>query len=358
MTDIIAHYFRSRYISLVILMASMTLSSVKCSSDFQLYGPSSSSILGTKRTHCEMDKFVLASPLVIAAVYKDGIVVVATHTSHLYEPLLVEGATSTMDKEDGDSNNVLQDLPSSYKGPTRIEPIITRSTNDCNSTMLLSTAGWKIDCMELVEKCRSIVQSQQTRYGISKQILSSMDELGGMISSMLSHWLANCYVSESVRRYYVLGRCLKYILSAYVILIQGRLFLLSYKLFISIWPFLLKVRPLSCVGILASCSSKENMNLFFIDSTGSYRVRAFAIGNQSMLMNKKLRAIDFRQYVKEQAVERIIELITSLEDEKKEEGYGESHSIQMKKTSSKHALLEIATIDVNTGLVLRMRRKK
>jgi hypothetical protein len=149
-----------------------------------------------------MDRFVLASPLVVAAKYEDGIVVIATHTSHLYEPLLLE----VVDTNTIDSQEVVQTfpqvLPNNYKGPARIELIITRPTNnnDCSSTMLLCAAGWKIDCMELVEKCRAIVAAQQSRYGIHKQIVSSTHELGRMISSMLSHWLANCYVSESVRK--------------------------------------------------------------------------------------------------------------------------------------------------------------
>jgi hypothetical protein len=202
MVHLIEYLRRSRNTSVFTLVLSIFLAShsVSCSSDFRA---SSSSALGdTKRSHCEMDRFVLASPLVVAAKYKDGIVVIATHTSHLYEPLVLEELdTNTINSQDVVQASP-QVLPNNYKGPTRIELINTRSTNnnDCGSTMLLCAAGWKIDCMELVEKCRAIVAAQQSRYGIHKQIVSSTHELGSMISSMLSHWLANCYVSETVRK--------------------------------------------------------------------------------------------------------------------------------------------------------------
>lgn len=192
---------RGTYVIIVALSTILASHSVSCSSDFR----ASSSALGdTKRNHCEMDRFVLASPLVVAAEYKDGIVVIATHTSHSYEPLLLGVAESnTIDSHD-EIKTSPQVLPNNYKGPTRIDLILTRPTNvnDCSNTILLCAAGWKIDCMELVDKCRSIVTAQQSRYGIHKQIVSSSNELGKMISSMLCHWLANCYVSESVRKSY------------------------------------------------------------------------------------------------------------------------------------------------------------
>jgi hypothetical protein len=193
-------YLRTRCSYLIMVAVSTLLASISVSASSN-FRASSSALGDTKRNHCEMDRFVLASPLVVAAEYKDGIVVIATHTSHLYEPLLLGVTDSNAIDSHEEVKKSPQVLPNNYKGPTRIELILTRPTNvnDCSNTLLVCAAGWKIDCMELVDRCRSIVTAQQSRYGIHKQIVSSTNELGKMISSMLSHWLANCYVSESVR---------------------------------------------------------------------------------------------------------------------------------------------------------------
>jgi len=298
--------FQSRC-AFILVSTFVSLRSVHCSSEFTSAPPTLMSPTD-KRLHCEMNKFVLASPLIVAAVCEDGIVLVATHTSHLQEPLLMESP------KESDKREELQDLPNRYKGPTRIESIQIGRKQDA---VLLGTAGWKIDCMELVEKCRSIVQAQQARYGIDNQHLSNSDEVGCLIASMASQWLAHCYVSETVR-------------------------------------------PLSCVGILASCSvTTKRKNLYFIDATGSYRVRAFAIGNQSILVNKKLRTLEFTSYTREQAVQQIVELISTLqnngEKNDEEEHDGESQKLL---PLSKAAIMEIAALDAKTGAVVRMRRSR
>jgi 20S proteasome alpha/beta subunit len=92
------------------------------------------------------------------------------------------------------------------------------------------------------------------------------------------------------------------------------------------------------------------MSLYFIDCTGSYRVRAFAIGNQSIQVNKKLRGIDLQHHTKEQAIECIIQLLTSPEDD-------DANNEDTIKPLPKNTLFEIATMDITTGLVERMRRK-
>ena len=179
----------------------------------------------------------MASPLLLAAICSDGIAFVATHTAQSYEPLLVDCVIDSDDNCNNDEQNdlLLQDLPSSYKGPTRIESIMehlhtntntnTNTNTDeqrgtCNS-IGLATAGWRADCISLVDKCRSIVKTQQSRYGIYNQQLNTQqnsaaesagrsdretivdnyedDEMGYMISNMAYQWLAHCYVSETVR---------------------------------------------------------------------------------------------------------------------------------------------------------------
>lgn len=92
------------------------------------------------------------------------------------------------------------------------------------------------------------------------------------------------------------------------------------------------------------------MSLYFIDCTGSYRVRAFAIGNQSIQVNKKLRGIDLRHHTKEKAIESILQLLTSPKD------YDAKREDTIKPLPQ-NTLFEIATMDVTTGLVERIRRK-
>ncbi len=104
------------------------------------------------------------------------------------------------------------------------------------------------------------------------------------------------------------------------------------------------------MSLLASCSSQETMSLHFIDCTGSYQVRAFAIGHQSIQVNKKLRGIDLRHHTKEKAIECILQLLTSLDD-------NDAKMEDTIKPLPQNALFEIATMDATTGLVERMRRK-
>ena len=105
------------------------------------------------------------------------------------------------------------------------------------------------------------------------------------------------------------------------------------------------------------------MHLYFIDSTGSYPVRAFAIGNQSIQVNTKLRSVDFTNYTKEEGVQKLVKLITdtsSSEDEEMKQDEKDDSRIDQKKMTPlpKNTILEIATMDAKTGAFTRMRRNK
>lgn len=116
------------------------------------------------------------------------------------------------------------------------------------------------------------------------------------------------------------------------------------------------------MGILASCSAANNcLNLYFIDATGSYPVRAFAIGNQSIQVNRKLQSVDFTNYTKEEGVQKLLDLIATSSSETEQQRHEESSSSnndRLIKPLPKHTVLEIATMDAKTGAFVRMRRQK
>jgi hypothetical protein len=150
-------------------------------------------------------QFVSAAPLIVAAVCRDGVAVVAAHTSTEDEPLLYH-STSTLQDIDEDSNvenkdndsdedsssvqvgvNV-QDLPLDYGGPIRIHPI------DSFGTTLVS-AGWRSDCEILASRCRSIAASQLASMGPPA---TGSSLYGHLVSTELSLYMSQCAVSERV----------------------------------------------------------------------------------------------------------------------------------------------------------------
>jgi len=131
------------------------------------------------------DKFVLAAPLMVAAVCRDGIVIAAAHTSLDDEPLLYhcfsEGQQQKID-------HLFQDLPTNYGGPFRIQPI------DAYGTTLVCT-GWRADCENLVSRCRGLATIEINRFGKP----SSDHMYGRYLAIELSFYMAQCAVSERVR---------------------------------------------------------------------------------------------------------------------------------------------------------------
>jgi hypothetical protein len=144
-------------------------------------------------------QFVSAAPLIVAAVCRDGVAVVAAHTSTEDEPLLYhstldDSAVESKDSE-GDEHSVsigvkdVQDLPLDYGGPFRIHTI------DSFGTTLVS-AGWRSDCEVLANSCRSIAASQLASYG-PPDTGSSL--YGHFLATELSLYMSTCAVSERVR---------------------------------------------------------------------------------------------------------------------------------------------------------------
>jgi hypothetical protein len=164
-------------------------------------GSSASSALGGMEG---ASPFVAAAPLIVAAVCRDGVAVVAAHTSTEDEPLLyhstLDNSDSAVENKDSDENSVggiknVQDLPLDYGGPFRIHTI------DSFGTTLVS-AGWRSDCEVLANTCRSIAASQLASYGPPDTNGSSL--YGHFLAKELSLYMSTCAVSERVRNVYLM----------------------------------------------------------------------------------------------------------------------------------------------------------
>ena len=136
------------------------------------------------RAENECDRWVSASPIAIAALCEDGFAMVAAHTNHLDEPLLVRN--QNMD----DEKDLYSSLPDDYRGPFRIDRI------DGEGSCLI-TAGWKTDCTSLASKCRSIAASELSRYG-KNEILDISEGNIPVIAQRAALWLSQCCFSSNV----------------------------------------------------------------------------------------------------------------------------------------------------------------
>lgn len=170
----------------------------------RITGPKSNDLLplyGTKP-----DKFVASAPLIVAAVCQNGVVIIATHTSVLTEPLLMEesqdgndtqeqGAApiseSSDNSNDDDTSSITKlpkDVPLSFRGPFRIQSI-----DGFGSTLVC--AGWRTDGEHLAEKFRSLATAEANQFGEP----SNAHEYGRFLAEEASTWMAKCAVYESVR---------------------------------------------------------------------------------------------------------------------------------------------------------------
>jgi hypothetical protein len=155
--------------------------------------------------------FVSAAPLIVAAVCRDGVAVVAAHTSTEDEPLLYHSTLQDSDVENKDSDSDsdvhsvevggkdVQDLPLDYGGPFRIHTI------DSFGTTLVS-AGWRSDCEVLANSCRSIAASQLARMGPPDTAGSSL--YGHFLATELSLYMSTCSISERVRNWILYCICI------------------------------------------------------------------------------------------------------------------------------------------------------
>jgi hypothetical protein len=157
------------------------------------------------------DKFVSLAPLIVAAVCSDGIVMIATHTSYLQEPLLMRlpdnsqdnssflemsinttdtaiNSTQQQNTSEAASNVTLpRDVPLDFRGPFRIQSI-----DSVGSTLLC--AGWKTDGDWLTQTCRDLAESEIANFGPP----TTGSGYGRYIANEASFWMAQCAVSDQV----------------------------------------------------------------------------------------------------------------------------------------------------------------
>lgn len=219
--------------------------------------------LGAAGCTLTKDVFVRASPLSLAAVCSDGIILVAFHTAAAMEPLLIDAEEQTNCINESDSTNTVTEnlseddlskhlscfrgLPTTGSAPHRIQQL------DDNGTCLLCS-GWRADGEALANKCRSLLRRDFTKYGETNALALAADT---------STWLANCAFSDSLR-------------------------------------------ALSSVGLLASCIN-GNKQLFLIDASGYHEVRAFAVGSGSRLINNEiLSQMELDKLGTEEALEHLL----------------------------------------------------
>jgi len=132
----------------------------------------------------ERDKFVEASPLVVALACRDGVALVAAHTNDA--PLLCDDDDDKVQHEEPDDTCFFRDLPGTFCGPFRLQTIGTGSA-------ALLTAGWRADAKRLVDVARALDSDER-------------DSLGGdddqnnprVLASDLSRYMASCQGSDGV----------------------------------------------------------------------------------------------------------------------------------------------------------------
>lgn len=156
-----------------------------------------------------------------------------------------------MEEGDEPSSSFLQDLPLDTRGPLRIEPVDSYGS-------AIMCAGWRVDGANLADKCRQLASIELERYG--KQNVGV--EYGRYLAKSLNSYMASCAFSESVR-------------------------------------------SLSSIALLANGSGQ----LHFIDATGAYPCRAYAMGIGSKRINERLQETNFSSLSSEECVQTLLDII-------------------------------------------------
>lgn len=230
-----------------------------------------------ERSSKYQDAYVSASPLSVAAVCSDGIALISLHFG------------LEISSDDG-----FHDLPISSRGPLRIEPIHDNGATAANSimtsscslrsppAMALITAGWRTDGMALSDAARELMMEETSLYclplSVTMGTTSSDDEgraaisndhqsyYGRRIADGLSYYMTKCAFSEGVR-------------------------------------------SLSTIGLLACNSPGRGSCLYLVDASGSYRVRAHAIGNGASTIHKRLVSVDFEDISCVDGLRKLLQIV-------------------------------------------------
>ena len=262
------------------------------------------------------DPFVLASPLIVGVVCRDGVLLIAFHSIFSSEDggrnesiLLRKSYNNNGRKDEGDavitSNNPAvqssqhpycdsdsgesskiqsssssiflqqKDLPRSYRGPFRIYNL------DSSGTTAMVCAGWRTDCQYLAKCIRSIDKTERLVFGDGRDTSLSISNSGikNDRSSLAAAAAVTATSSSPSLEYGSYLACQASLLLAELCTSEIR-------------------RPMCCVGLIASSSAGSSSGcnrggLWFVDSTGAYRIRAHAVGAGSDHANEILRNKDW-----------------------------------------------------------------
>ena len=154
-------------------------------SPFTAAAPPSSSSSNTAR-----DKFVEASPLIVAVACRNGVALVAAHTADV--PLLYDDDNDNSHESEDETAFYFRDLPMSFAGPFRLQTIITGSSSSSSGTSAaLLTAGWRSDAARLLDAARSMDGEYREALGESGTPYT--------LAANLSRYMAICAGTEGVR---------------------------------------------------------------------------------------------------------------------------------------------------------------
>ena len=286
----------------------------------------------------DRDPFVVASPPSVAAVCRDGVAMVSLH----YDVDLPEGEGAEEEEEEADDDDVgdgggddeavemssatdsggkgggravassltlttttadvasrtddgsgissfssssspnhFRDLPSSSRGPLRIESVHDNYHHRRGAPpMSLLTAGWRTDGMALADAARALAADEVRLFCPPSSMSSSSSSsvaMGRRIARGLSYYLAKCASSGAGG--------------------GGG------------------VRSLSCVGLLACAGGGGKKKgggggtLHLIDATGAYRVRAHAVGSGSDALHRRMAYVDFGSMDCEEGLRALLRLV-------------------------------------------------
>jgi len=217
-----------------------------------------------------INPLVILSPVVTAAVCRDGIVLLAIHGPDVRDE---------DDDQHDDATATLKNLPVDCSGPFRIQSL------DLQGNALL-TAGWRADASYFTMKAQEIVKNERETVGSAIP--------ARVLASQFSLLLATSAIGGNMRE-------------------------------------------LNCVALLAS----NEGTLWLADPTGSYSVRALALGGGSLevngSLNDRLRQVDWNELSAEEGMARLLDLVSK----------------QMKESHQNSLAVELAIVDLKNKRLVR-----
>ena len=319
------------------------------------------------------DAYVKASPLSVAAVCNDGIVMISLHYNvdidEEEDNVVLTPSTANKDKEDNTelasekakeildiisnddnvytalvekksidhqqkqlqqvANKIFRDLPLSTRGPLRIEPIYQRSTLSSGSgeppPMALLTAGWRTDGITLCDAARELVSEEVRLYclptlvGISnddeKDI--SIEEDGDRDDTKLienKDPTLDVVVKKDGTVDDTITNQKQSRQSQPNKSYYGRRIAEGLSYYLAKCTFSEGIRSLSTIGLLAcgtttATTKGSGGSLYLVDATGIHFVRAHAIGNGSNNIHKRMVYVDFNTMDCQEGLRVLLRLI-------------------------------------------------